>query len=213
MKKENIVNGCIYVVAIILAILTLIFQKNMSYILIIYGIGATIIGLLSIIIQKKYGILLIGLGANIVITYFLYIKEILTLPKCITFMICSSLSSIILITIIMGFIIRAMMKKKYIMEIDATVVDLIKEPNTKREYYKPLYAYKFKNTDYEIEALDYVKYFIPKIGSKVRINIKPDEPTEVYFFPSRYRIIIDVIGALLFISVCVYIIIKLFRGI
>lgn len=210
MKKENVINNCIYVIAVILAILTLIFQKNMSLILIIYAIGASIIGLLSIFVQKKYGILLIGLGVNILITYYFYVKEILALPKCITFMICSSVSTIIVLTIVSGFIIRSLVRKKYSLETEAIVVDLIKEPNTKKEIYKPLYVYKFKDTEYEVESLDYVKFFIPKIGSKVKINIKPDEPTEVYFFPNKYRIIADIIGALLFVSVCVYIIIKLF---
>ena len=41
------------------------------------------------LLRNKNGILIISIGVNILVTYLIYINEILNLPKCITFMICS----------------------------------------------------------------------------------------------------------------------------
>ena len=210
MNKEKIIDWIIYICIVALMGLTLIFKSDLSTILLMYSIGSLIIGILSVISSKQYGIILIVVSLSILTTYILYKNGTLNIAKSLTFMICLSVILILLSTIVTSLITLLKLKKVYSMTVEGEVVDLIKEPNTKKEYYLPVYLYKVGKVEYEINGLCYIKKNIPQIGSKIQLSIDPNQPSEVYFFPSKFEYIKNLVGSILFITVCVVILIKIF---
>jgi len=211
MTKEKIIDYISYVVFIALAVLTFIFQSDLKKILIIYSFGAVLVGILYLLQKKKFGFVIFTIGLNILITYFLYKRNVLILPKAITFLVSISIASVLFISVIVNYFSNKALRKVYSLTIEGIVIDLIKEPNSNREYYMPLYQYKVHNEEYEVPYPKYFKRFIPKIGSTINLSVNPNNPEEVYFFPSKKDTIIGVVGSLLFMALCILVVISLFR--
>ena len=80
-------------------------------------------------------------------------------------------------------------KKKHSLKVEATVIDLVKNPNTNREFYQPIYEYEVNDVVMEVGALGYYEKRIPKLGDKLIIFVNPEDSVN-FVSPSKYENII-----------------------
>lgn len=71
------------------------------------------------------------------------------------------------------------------MAVLAFVVDLVKNPNTKKEYYQPIYQFEINGEVYTVEGLTFIDKFIPKIGESIKLYVDSKNYTDVYFDKSK----------------------------
>ena len=178
---EKIINTIMYVIGVIVAILVLIFSKNLFYITIIGAVALLLVGICLLFLKKTYGYLCVGIGFSTIIAIILYKFKILVLADSITFDFCLS----IVITMAVAFLLECYRRKKILethtLVIEAQVIDLEKNPNLKKEAYLPIYSYTVNDENYEVP---YVRYFtknVPDIGSIKEIKINPLDHMDVYF--------------------------------
>lgn len=208
--KQKIIDTMIYIIAIITVILILIFQTNKSMVLLIASIGGILLGLCFTIQNKKHGILIISLCISLLLSTILYKNKTLTLHNSLTFFISLSIASMLLITFIVEFINRKIISKIYTIKQQATVIDLKKYPNSKKEYYQPIYEYEIDNNIYHVEYPDYKQKFIPNIGDKKDIYIDPNNYEEIYFKPEIKDDLFKFFIGLILIIACLIILVGLF---
>ena len=73
------------------------------------------------------------------------------------------------------------MKNKHSLEVESTVIDLVKNPNTNKEFYQPIYEYVIDDVVMEVGAPGYYEKRIPKLGDKLKIYVNPENHLDVYF--------------------------------
>lgn len=210
MKKTSIIDTCIYIVAVVMVILIAIFQNQLGVVFIVLSSGAFILGILALIKKQKYGFLACGCGIGGLLTYLVYNLKLLDFAESVTFMICISIVIVLFLTFIFSILNRRKVLREYNIEVEAEVIDLIRNVNTKKEYYKPVYKYEIKDMVYEVEAVGYINKFIPSIGDKKKILIKENDYGEVYFLPSKMQDIKDFCSILFLSLASILIIIYLF---
>lgn len=210
MKKNPVLDTLIYIVALIMVILVVIFQNKLSMVFVVLAVGALILGILTFLKKEKSGFLACGIGIGGVITYFIYNAHLLDFAKAVTFMICISIFIILIFTFIFSILNRKKVMKEYNTQIEAEVIDLERNLNTKKEYYKPIYRYLFKGMFYEVENKVYLNKHVPNIGDKKRILINNEKPSEVYFLPSKLQDIKDLCTILFLLIASLLIIVYLF---
>lgn len=160
--------------------------------------------------KNKMGCLSFGVGLSGFFTYFVYIKKILDVYSCITFMICSSVSLILFFTLLFYFLAKYYYKKEFSIVVDGEVVDLIRKKDSKKELYKPIYSYTIDNLNYTVEYIKFLKFLIPNIGDKKRMYVHPNDHLNVYFMPEKMEIIVNLFTCLTFIILPIIIIVSLF---
>ena len=73
--------------------------------------------------------------------------------------------------------------------VTAQIVDLIKNPNTKKEIYYPVLNYTIDGESFEINyPLGFTKN-IPNIDDTIDISINPNDHMDVYFKPLKKTVI------------------------
>lgn len=99
---------------------------------------------------------------------------------------------------------------KYDMDIEAKVIDLERSPNTKKEYYRPIYAYYLDNGEYKVGLPYYLNKNFPKVGDKITLKISSKDHADVFFEKSLLQKIKYWGTGLGLIVICVGILISLF---
>lgn len=179
--KNKLIDNVSFAVLIITLLLIAVFRENGKVILFIASGGLVLYGACACLQKQRYGTLIIGSGLSLLVTMFLYVFEMLDKSKSITFMICLSCFVIALLSFIFMLITQKEAMKRYSLIVEGEVIDLEKNPNTKKEYYKPIYNYVIKNMVYTVEYPYFLQKGLPKIGDKSKIYVDPNEPGEVYF--------------------------------
>lgn len=181
MKKETILNNIGFVIGVLTILLIIAFKDNIVLVGIIAGIGGFLYGLCLSLNLNNSGYIFISIGLSLASSLSLYKFNILEKGDAFTFMICCSIFLLMSVSLIFGELKKKAMFKKFSLIVDAEVIDLVKEPNTKREYYQPVYGYVVDGEEFVVGALGYTNKFIPKIGDKIKLYVDPNQHDSVFF--------------------------------
>ncbi len=181
MNKNTITTALIYIFTLATIILMVCFQDDLTKVAWVVGTGATIVGLLTIFRKNNYGYLIFNTGISLFLSVLLYSMNILSKSNSITFMICLSICLLMLITLIISNSNKKKISEMYDLTIEATVSDLVKNPNTKKEYYQIMYEYIIDDNSYTVGSPNFICQNIPNIGDTLKIRVSSKDPTEVYF--------------------------------
>lgn len=207
---NKILNFLIYIIIGVCFLLFLFFQKDMSYLFVIFSSFCLLIGLCYILKKNRLGTLAFGVGVSGLITFYIYYKRYLLIYDCITFMICLTMSIILLLTFIFTLCNFVYFKKKYSILLYAEVVDIMQEKRNKKDFYLPIYSYELDGKKYTVESVQFFKRFIPDLGVRKRVYVNPEDLLDVFFPPERILVGINLIACCLFIGMSIFIIVRLF---
>ena len=138
MKKKILENSG-FLIGIITVLLIVIFQKSISIAAIIAGSGFALYGVCAFLLGDKRGYVFTGIGVSLVSAMFIYKFDILPKFESITLFICLSMVLIVFLAFLFEIYGERELKKTHRLVVDAKVIDLVKNPNTKKEFYQPLY--------------------------------------------------------------------------
>lgn len=206
MKKETIIDSLSFVIGVLTVLLAVAFKDNLVYAGIIAGVGASLYGLLKALRKNSYGYILMSIGIGLFLALLLYKFEMLNRSDSLTFMICVSTNLLMLITFVFDFINRKEIFRVYDLKVEAEVVDLVKNPNTNKEYYQVMCAYTINDKDYIVGSPGFINKFIPKIGDKLTLYVDSKDNENVFFDKNKKEKIYD-IGLGLFLIIATLLII------
>lgn len=210
MNKNKIVDILLSLFGIIIAMLIIIFQKQNFILFNIAFVGCVIFGILLLLKNNKIGLLLNGIGIGGIFSLLIYTKKILDMGHTVTFFFFLSLTVMLILSLIVGIIYRINILKEYNLIVDGEVVDLIKNPNVKKDYYMPVYRYVVDGNEYFVDDIEFKHNFVPDIGQIKNLYVKPSDPLQVYFLPSKYSDIKNIIGCICLSILCIIFIFTLF---
>lgn len=210
MNKNKIVDMLLSIFGIIIALLIIVFQKQNFILFSIAFIGCVIFGILLLLKNNKVGLLLSGIGIGGISSLLIYTNKILDMGHTVTFFFLLSLTVMLILSLIVGIIYRINILKEYSLIVDGEVVDLIKNPNVKKDYYMPVYKYVIDGNEYFVEDINFKHNFVPNIGQIKKLYVDPNDPLQVYFLPSKFNDIKNVFGILFLSILCIIVIISLF---
>lgn len=208
--KNKILDTIKFIIGVVTIILVLVFQTNMMLAAFIGSIGLSLYGILSCILGNKYGYLFTSLGISLCVALGIYKIGLLPKFESITFFMCMSLSLFIVIAFVFEIINEKQMLLVHDMEVEGFVVDLVLNPNTKKEYYQPIYQYEVDGETYVVGTPGYIEKDIPRIGDLIKLHVNSKDVTDVYFSKTlKEKIHMASLGIFL-IVVSIIIIITLF---
>lgn len=181
MKKENILNTLIYIFTIATLLLMVYYQNNLTKMAWVIGIGATLIGIPMILKKNNYGYLVFSTGFSLFLSVLIFTADLLDKGDSVTFMICMSIFLLMSITFIINIVNMNKIKKIYSKPVDARVSDLLRNPNTKKEYYQIECEYVINDNLYTVVEPNFIKKFIPRVGDIKKIRVNSDDYTDVFF--------------------------------
>lgn len=179
MKK--ILNILSYVFTILTLVTMIVVQNNLYKVAFVVGIGTTLIGIINILNSNNYGYLVFSPGVSLFTAVLMYKYSILNKSECVTLMISMSIFILMTITLITKLLNKKKVHQIYDKIIEAHVSDLIKNPNTKKEYYQIIYEYVVGKNLYTVGTPYYVDKFIPRIGDKLNLRISSKDYSDVFF--------------------------------
>lgn len=194
----------------ILLILVVVFRNDLTTCAIISSIFGIVIGSFGIFNKNSYGMLVLSISICLLSSTLLYIKDILVYMDALTFMICSSVFIVTLLSFITDIINTKNIMKKYDSNVIGKVVDLIRDKNIVKEVYLPLYEYEVNGNVYNIEGYKYYDKNIPDIGDEITLRIDSNEPTEVYFKKTFFEEFKFKIVTIVLMVMCLIILVSLF---
>lgn len=207
---EKILNIISYILGISLAILVLIFKNNFFLLLCILVVYLIFFGIIWIILKKQFGSIALSAGISILLAIILNKSNVLVMSDSVTFAICLSLILILGLSFLMDYMLRRRILRMYTIVTDAEVIDLIINPNSKKEMYLPVYSYKVNNELYEVSYFRFFTKNIPQIGSKKTIRINPYNYADVFFEQEKSNKFLNMCCYIFLIIVCISIIVGLF---
>ena len=210
MKKETILDTLSFIVGLVTILLVVFFKDKMNYLLFSLAIGGSLFGIILIMKKSNYGYLITSLGISLLGSVLLYRFNILDRPDAVTFMITGSVFSLMVISMIFSVINDKVNKKECSLLIYGEVVDLVKNSNTKDEYFQPIYEYVVDDKPYQVAHPKFLNKNIPDIGSKHKIYVNPKKHEDVYFEKEPIDKLYDYGISLLLAIVSLIIIITLF---
>lgn len=181
MNKEKIFSNLSFIIAVITIILIAFFHNNIAIIGVIGGIGGFLYGICLMINKNSTGYLFTSLGISLAASFLLYNYEKFDKGDAVTFMICESTFLLMLITLIFMYINNKELFKLYNMSVEAEVIDLVKNPNTTKEYYQVMYQYELDGKAYVVGTPGFINKSIPNIGDKKKIYVDSNDYANVYF--------------------------------
>ncbi len=208
--KNKIIETLKFIVIIVTLLLIVVFQNSLSTAAIIGGVGVTLYGICVFLLKDKLGYVFTGLGISLISSMAIYKLDILPKFESITFFICLSMSLIVILSFIFEYITAKEYKRVHSLEIEAEVIDLIKNPNTKKEFYQPLFAYNVDGEELVVGLPGYIDKGIPKLGDKQKIYVNPNDSLDVYFEKRKNDKLYMLAVGLFFLIASVIIIITLF---
>ena len=194
----------------LLAVLVVIFRNDLTICAIIASIFGIVIGILNLINKNNYGTLVISISICLLISVLLYINNIFEYMDALTFMICSSVLLLTILSFITDIINTKNILKKYDTNVIGKVVDLIEDQNVSKEVYVPVYEYEVNGLIYNIDGYKYYDKNIPNIGDEIVLRIDSKEPTEVYFKKTFFEEFKFKIVAIVMMIMCIIILVSLF---
>lgn len=194
----------------LLAILVVIFRNDLTICAIIASIFGIVIGILNLINKNNYGTLVISISICLLISVLLYINNIFEYMDALTFMICSSVLLLTILSFITDIINTKNILKKYDTNVIGKVVDLIEDKNVSKEVYVPVYEYEVNGLIYNIDGYKYYDKNIPNIGDEIVLRIDSKEPNEVYFKKTFFEEFKFKIVAIVMMIMCINILVSLF---
>lgn len=210
MNKEKLLDSFSFIIVILTLILMLIFKDNIIIVGMIAGAGSFLYGMCNIVKKNSLGCIFFSIGLSLLITLLLY-KRVLDKADSVTFMICLSTFLITIFTLIFMYFNDKKIFKQYDIVVDGKVVDLIKNPNTKQEFYQVIYEYELKGKVYNVATPGYMDRNIPSIGDTIKIYVDSKDLENVYFDKTKKQKICNVLLCLLLMVVSLIILINLFR--
>ena len=208
--KNKIIDSIRFTIGVVTLILVFIFKSNLSTVGLVAGIGVALCGFCSLLMGERLGYVFSGLGSSLFISMIIYKMKLLPQFESVTFFMCLSLSLIVIISIIFDKITDKDMKKKHSLEVESTVIDLVKNPNTNKEFYQPIYEYVIDDVVMEAGAPGYYEKRIPKLGDKLKIYVNPENHLDVYFESGKRDRIYNIAVGLFLLIASIVIIISLF---
>ena len=208
--KNKIIDSIRFTIGVVTLILVFIFKSNLSTVGLVAGVGVALYGVCSLLMGERLGYVFSGLGSSLFISIIIYKMKILPQFESITFFMCLSLSLIVIISIIFDEITDKEMKKKHSLEVESTVIDLVKNPNTNKEFYQPIYEYVIDDVVMEVGAPGYYEKRIPKLGDKLIIYVNPEDHLDVYFEKGKIDKKYNIAVGLFLLIASIVIIISLF---
>lgn len=208
--KNKIIDSIRFTIGVVTLILVFIFKSNLGTVGLVAGVGVALYGVCSLLMGERLGYVFSGLGSSLFISIIIYKMKILPQFESITFFMCLSLSLIVIISIIFDEITDKEMKKKHSLEVESTVIDLVKNPNTNKEFYQPIYEYVIDDVVMEVGAPGYYEKRIPKLGDKLIIYVNPEDHLDVYFEKGKRDKIYNIAVGLFLLIASIVIIISLF---
>lgn len=211
MKKEKIIDTVIFILMVLYAISIIFLQKYLQILFFVTGLVLIVVGILSAFNKKKISLLLMGIGISIVMTSLLYTNKVMDFATSVLFFLSLSFNIIVFLTILVMIFNRIIISKQYEVKQKAIVVDLIKNTETTKEYYMPVYQYTYKTNEYRVESLNYINKNIPNIGDSIDILVSKKDPANVYILPSKKQVILDYFGLSFLLVLGILVLISLFR--
>lgn len=208
--KNKTVDTIRFIVGVVTVILVFIFKSSLSTAGLIGGVGLLLYGICSLLLGERLGYVFSGLGVSLFTSVLIYKFGLLPQFESITFFMCLSLSLIIVISLIFDEVTEREFKKKYSLEIESTVIDLVKNPNTNKEFYQPVYEYVVNDVVMEVGSPVYYEKRIPKLGDKLIIFVNPEDPLDVYFEKSKSDKLYSIAVGMFLLIASIVIIITLF---
>lgn len=181
MKKETILDTLSFIVAIVTIIVVVCLRSNYTYLILCGSIGATLYGLLASLNKNNYGYLFLSIGCSALITIILYMNKVLVRADAITFMITCSVFTLMIITLIFNYLNRKNNFKTYDLMVEGKVIDLVKNPNTKKEYFQPVYEFEVDGEVFNVNYPVFKNRFIPNIGDTEKIYVNSKDHKDVFF--------------------------------
>lgn len=179
--KNKIIDNLIFVIGAVTLLLICFYSKNIKLTALIGSVGLTLVGSCYLLKNDTTGYLLFSTGVSLFFSMFFYMLEVFDKFKAVTFMLCSSLALLMIVTLVFSFLNSKKIFKKYSVVVEGKVVDLVKNPNTTKEYYQPIYQYEYQDEVYTVGFPGFKNMFIPKIGDKLKIFLEPEDCMNVYF--------------------------------
>ena len=198
MKK--VLDWLTYIMCTAFAIFVFIYKDSFNMIIMVGAIFLIVLGIILILNKNEYSLIVLILGLCLETSYLLFRYKVLDKSSAIVFMFIFSLFIILLLSIIKYFVTIKANINTHKMELDATIVDLVKNPNFNKEVYVPLLEYKVKSEYFEFNYINDNPKYVPKIGDIVKIYVNPNDYYDVYIPPSK-RAIIKGLASTIFIMI------------
>lgn len=179
--KNKMLDTIRFIIGVITVILVFMFKKNLGDVGLISGIGLTLYGICSLLMKERLGYIFSGLGSSLFISVLIFKIGVLPQFESITFFMCLSLALIIVVSIVFDVVTDRNFKQKHSLEVEAVVIDLVKNHNTNKEFYQPVYEYEVDGVVMNVGAPGYYEKRIPKLGDKLMIYVNPHDVLDVYF--------------------------------
>lgn len=179
--KNKIIENLNFIIGVITVLLVVIFSSNLKVVSFIAGGGLTLYGLISILKKENTGFVVFSAGFSLLLAVLLLTFKILSKGEAITFVICGGLSLILGLSIIIECFNKKKIKEIYNLETLASVIDLEKNPNTKKDFYRAVYKYEVNGNEYTVANPTYTNKFIPKIGDTLKIYVDSTDHLNVFF--------------------------------
>ena len=208
--KKKILDNASFVVGLLTVLAVFLCKDSLTNAAIVGSIGVILYGLVNCFNANRLGILFMSIGCSLITAMSLYKYDVLPKFESITFFICMSMAIMVVVAAIFELFNIKSMNKKYSLKVDAKVVDLVKNPNTKKEYYQPVYEYVIGKDVFTVGLPGFLDKNLPKIGDVIKLNVNPEDKEDVYFTKRKEDNIHMVAVGLFFLIVSVLIIISLF---
>mgnify|MGYP007056167223 CR=1 FL=1 len=211
MNRDKLLDNITYIIGLITIILVVVLSKHLTNSLIVGEIGASLYGVVSIIKKERTGFLVLSLGIGALISTLLYKVDLFDKFEAIQFMIGISVFLLMILSGIFMILKYMEVKKKYDLVVEAVVVDLQTDPNTKKEFYKPVYQYNVDGLSYDVSYPTFISKNIPKIGSKVSLMVESKDPMSVYFSENVTTKIYNIATIIFLLLVSIIVLVGVFK--
>ena len=208
--KEKIIDGIIGVLVLVLVILCVVFKESYFNLLISVGVLGLLLGILFILKKANYGFFVVSMALSLLISCVLYKTDVFIFNEAMTFMICSSVFFLMLFSTIFDFVNKRIIKEQYSLLVIATLIDLERNKNVKKECYLPIFEYEVDGIVYEIAAPYYIEKNVPSLGETISIMVNPKQHDQAYFKKPIKEDIKNISMAIFLMLACLIIIIGLF---
>lgn len=208
--KERIIDAIIGILVFVLVILCVVFKESYFNLLISVSVIGILLGILFILKKANYGFFVVSMALSLLISCVLYRMDIFIFNEAMTFMICSSVFFLMLFSTIFDFVNKKVIQEHYSLLITATLIDLERNNNVKKECYLPIYEYEVDGLVYEIAAPYYIEKNIPSLGETISIMVNPEQHDQAYFKKPIKEDIKNISMAIFLMIACLIIVIGLF---
>jgi len=188
MKK--VLDNLIYIVGVTAVILFLIFKDNTKVVVIGIGVFSLIISILLILKKNSLAMITSIVSIMFCITLILYFLANMSISKVIPLFLLGSFFFILLYSTINYKILLDQSIKAHKLEVEGEIVDLVKNPNVSEVVLTPVVKYKIDGESFEVNYYcSFLEKNAPSLGTKVKLNVNPNDYYDVYYKPSIGEII------------------------